>query len=114
MHKTFLVGVSFLAFTAETITAEPIQLIPHKKEEVSEPSASLPLPQTVKGFWEGTPPQVIETYFQKLPLLLISPVLQTLRAEILKEKYPPLLQNPTYEKILFSTLLAIGQLRQVT
>lgn len=112
IYKTLFIGISFLALTAEIPTSQPIQLIPHK-ERISEPSSSLSSDQTVKGLWEGTPPSVIVTYFQKLPLRLTSPVLQAMRDKVLKEKYSPLLQDPTYEKTLFSALMGIGQFGQV-
>lgn len=79
------------------------------QDQATPPST---LPQTLPEFWEGTPPSVIETYFPKLPLVLTSPVLRGLRAQLVKEKYTELLESLTYEKALLSLLIAEGAWEQ--
>jgi len=108
LNKTFLWGTAFVLLNGTTGWAQPIQLVPNKNGS-AEPLTSLPV-QSVSGFWEGTPPSVIETYFPKLPLRLDSRTLRQARDEILKEKYAPLLQNSAYEKTLLSLFMESGQL----
>lgn len=95
--------------------AQPIQLIPRNGGgEAEQPQTDMPpsLSQNLPEFWEGTPPSVIETYFPKLPLRLISPRLRGLRSQLTKEKYPELLQNKAYEESILSLLLAQGEEEQ--
>jgi hypothetical protein len=108
LNKTFLWGSTFALLIGDNGWAQPIQLVPTKKGSV-ETFASLP-PQSVSGFWEGTPPSVMETYFPKLPLHLNSRTLRQARDKVLNEKYTPLLQNPAYEKTLLSLFMETGQL----
>ncbi|MBI2707010.1 MAG: hypothetical protein HYX35_01650 [Proteobacteria bacterium] len=100
-------------------TAQPIQLIPQKSQtpQVTEEIMTSPLlPPLAEaeeedgGFWEGTPPSIIETYFSKIPIHLTSPTLRALRTEVLKEKYPALAQNSSYEKERLSLFKETGQL----
>jgi len=93
--------------------AQPIQLVPQKDTSTVKNEILPPLPQeTLKGFWEGTPPPVVETYFSKLPLRLYSPTLRALRSEVFKEKYTPLLHNTAFEKGLITLLMGTGQVDQ--
>ena len=110
LNKAFFCGSTFLSLISEPCGAQPIQLVP-QKHTTQEPARDFP-PQEVMGFWEGTPSSVIETYFPQLPLRLTSLVLRSMRTELLKEKYTPLLQNLVYEKTLLSLLMEIGQLEQ--
>lgn len=110
LNKTLSWGSAFLLLKSGYVFAQPIQLTP-QKERSAESTVQLPSQET-HGFWEGTPPSIIETYFSKLPVRLTSPVLRILRSEIIKEKYTPLLNNPLYEKALLSLLIEIGQLDQ--
>lgn len=111
INPPFLWGICFISLFSNALSAQPVQLTP-KKEATAQQSSPLVTPQDTKGFWDGTPPSVIESYFSKLPLRLTSSALQTMRAEILKEKYPPLLQDIAYEKMLFTLLMGTGQLQQ--
>ena len=108
--KVLLWGSAFIVLKGTNLAAQPIQLIPHKRDSVG-PVRPLPI-QEVKGFWEGTPPSLIESYYPKLPLHLTSSTLRHLRGEVLKEKYTLLLQNPSYEKTLLLLLMEGGQLEQ--
>ncbi|MBY0500680.1 MAG: hypothetical protein K2P93_01595 [Alphaproteobacteria bacterium] len=111
LSNFFLLGASFLSLTFTNATAQPIQLVPKTDNSPLSFTPRLPL-QEEMGFWEGTPPTVFETYFQPLPIGLISPVLQTMRNAILKEKYTPLLNNTFYQQTLFSHLIESGQLKE--
>lgn len=111
LNKTLLWGSVLLFLGREPVYSQPIPLIP-QKEGVPQPLRPLASLQQEKGFWEGTPPSVIETYFSKLPLHLTSPLLRLMRAEVLKEKYTPLLQNTSYEKSLVFLLIGMGQFDQ--
>jgi hypothetical protein len=111
LNNIFLLGTSFLSLTFTHVTAQPIQLVP-KKDNSSPSFAPLSSPSEDMGFWEGTPPNVFEIYFQTLPLGLISPVLQNMRNTILKEKYTPLLNNTLYEKTLSSYLVESGHFKE--
>jgi hypothetical protein len=102
-----------LIFWGEGAIAQPIQLVPQKDSSFEKSEPLPPLPQeTLKGFWEGTPPPVVETAFSKLPVRLTSPTLRALRGEVFKEKYTPLLQNAGFEKIFQTLLTGIGNLDQ--
>ncbi|MBS0271513.1 MAG: hypothetical protein JSR85_02560 [Proteobacteria bacterium] len=108
LNKIFLQSISLVFLTNGFILAQPIQLIPQTKG-LPQTSPSFVTPEVTKSFWESTPSSLIETYFPKLPLKLTSPILQTLRAKILTEKYSPLLQNQTYAQTVFSFLMQSGQ-----
>ncbi len=109
LNKILLLGSVLFLLKSEYAYSQPIPLIP-QKEGASPPLMPLISLQEEKGFWEGTPPSVIESYFPQLPLHLTSSLLRRMRAEILKEKYTPLLQNTLYEKSLVSLLMGAGQL----
>jgi len=111
LNKTLISGSTFLVLNYGPIFAQPIQLIPHKEGSLVPPQ-ELPLQEKVTGFWEGTPPTLIETYLPQVPLRLTSPLLRFMRIELLKQKYTPLLQNSLYEKTLFSLLMETGQIEQ--
>jgi hypothetical protein len=111
LNKALISGSTFLFLNWGPCNAQPIQLIPPKDGAPVEPLRELPL-QEVTGFWEGTPPSLIEAYFPQLPLRLTSPTLRSMRAEILKEKYTPLLQSPLYEKTLLSLFMETSQIEQ--
>jgi hypothetical protein len=82
--KSFLNnGLFLLLFSAGTLEAEPIKLIPKPENAPSVISSELP-PLQATGFWEGTPPSLIETYLPKVPLRLTSKTLRKLRADLLK------------------------------
>lgn len=110
LNRALLWGSAFVLLSGGEGWAQPIQLLPHKKGHI-ETHPSLPS-QNATGFWEGTPPSLIETYFSKIPLRLDSRTLRALRNEILKEKYAPLLQNPAHEKTLLSLFMETGQLEE--
>lgn len=104
--KFFLWSAFLNFFGNETILAQPISLLPNNEKYLDK---EFPLsPQTPSGFWEGTPSSVIETHFPKLPLHLGSYNLRKLRKELLKEKYTPLLENPSYQKSLLAFLIQNG------
>ncbi len=110
LNKTFLWGCVLLFLKSGYGATQPIQLVPHNRSSANTitPLPSLPS-QTMTGFWEGTPPSIIETHFSKLPIHLTSATLRNLREQVVKEKYTPLLKNPSYEKILFSLLIEGGE-----
>lgn len=109
------IGISLILLQNGCALAQPIQLIPRNGGENVEqsqadtsPSVTQPLPE----FWEGTPPSVIETYFPKLPLKLTSPTLRKLRTQLIKEKYPDLVQKTSYDNAIFSLLQEEGEWEQ--
>jgi len=111
LNKALFWGSALILLNGGWVTAQPILLIPQKEGAIVT-TPSLPPMQEATGFWEGTPPSVIESYFPKLPVRLASPVLRALRSEIIKEKYTPLLKNPIYEKNLLSLFIETGQFEQ--
>jgi hypothetical protein len=115
LNNILLASLGIILLQNGYIHAQPIQLIPQNGGgEVEQSQTDVPLisPQTLTEFWEGTPPSVIETYFPKLPLRLLSPTLRGLRSQITKEKYPELLQDGGYDKSLLSLLMAEGKEEQ--
>ncbi len=110
LNKVILLGNLLAFLRSETLHSQPIPLISHKNNSLDSPLSLTP--QETALFWEGTPPSVIETYFSKLPLQLTSRVLRTMRDDLLKEKYYPLLQNTSYEQTLFSLLRETGQIEK--
>lgn len=114
LNRALLWGAALFFLQHGYALAQPIQLIPQKGAEEERTQMDLPLvpSQSLTEFWEGTPPFVVETYFPKLPLILTSPVLRSLRAQLAKEKYTELLQSAVYEKSLLSLLIAEGEEEQ--
>ncbi len=107
MKSSLNKGLFLLLLTFKPLGAEPIQLIP--KTPGSQPVVSSQLPPLeATGFWEGTPPSLIETYLSKIPIRLTSRTLRKLRADLLKEKYAPLLKNLSYETMVYSLLTETG------
>jgi len=91
-----------------SVCAQPIQLIP-EPTELPPIVDSLPTSGEATGFWEGTPPSILEDYLTKLPIHLSSPVLQSMRSIIFKEKYAPLQKNQIYEELMFSFMIQTGK-----
>ena len=114
LNRPLLWGAVFLLFQNGFGWAQPIQLIPQKGEEGEQVHIDVPvdLSHPLPEFWEGTPPSVIEIYFPKIPLVLTSPVLRHLRAEMTKKKYTELRKNAVYENSFFSLLIASGEWEQ--
>lgn len=116
LSKSLVLGgiILTLGHSSEGVFAKPIQLIPQHEQLVEQSSNDTPLfpDQGATGFWEGTPPSLIETYFPKLPLRLTSPLLREMRSQLIKEKYADLLHNRVYEKALLSLLVAEGDLEK--
>lgn len=109
--KFLFLGAVFFPLIPEIVTAQPIQLIPHK-EQKSEASLSDSTPQIMNGFWDGTPPSLFSTYYPKISIKLTSPTLQRIRTDILNEKYAPLSQDEAYERSLFNLLFKTGQMEK--
>src|SRR3990167_333182 len=114
LNKPLLWGAAFLLLQNGSAWSQPIQLIPQKGEEGEQVPIDVPLDLShpLPEFWEGTPPSIIEIYFPKIPLVLRSPVLRRLRAEMTKEKYTELRRNAVYEDSFFSILVASGEWEQ--
>ncbi len=111
LHKAFLWG-GMGALLSGAALAQPIQLIP-KSAQLSEVIAPLPpLREDKNGFWEGTPPSVIDAYFSKIPTRLPSPALRLMRTEILNEPYPFPSENLVYAKARLSLLTQTGHLEK--
>ncbi|MBP6951514.1 MAG: hypothetical protein KA112_04385 [Alphaproteobacteria bacterium] len=110
LNKLILCGGAFFLLKSGSAISQPVSLLPQRNDVQDQHSQLILQEQT--GFWEGTPPLIIETYFSKLPVEISSITLRHLYHEVLKEKYGPLLQNSTYEKTLFSYLEKIGHLEQ--
>ncbi|MBY0292641.1 MAG: hypothetical protein K2W92_05060 [Alphaproteobacteria bacterium] len=110
LNKLLLCGGAFFLLKNGSAIAQPVSLLP-QQNDVQDLHPQL-ISQEETGFWEGTPPSIIETYFSKLPVDISSITLRHLYHEVLKEKYGPLLQNSTYEKTLFSFLEKTGNLEQ--
>lgn len=107
MKSSLNKGLFLLLFSSGTLTAEPIQLIPKPSGNQPVISSELP-PLQASGFWEGTPPSVIETYLPRVPLHLTSRTLRKLRTDLLKEKYAPLLKNLSYQTTLYGLMTETG------
>lgn len=106
------IGILLLASSiliSPSVWALPVQLLPNK-EGGRASSYDFPIEFQNNGFWEGTSSTVIEQYFSKIPLRLTSPTLRALRDEVLKEKFDPLLTNPSYQEKLFELLVESGDL----
>lgn len=109
LTKIFLGTILTLLQVGEVLS-QPISLIPQGRKATGFSPAEEPssLPQCVSTLWEGTPPVIIETYFPRLPLKVLSPALRTLREVLITTKYPTSFQSHAYEKMMSTLLLETG------
>ncbi|MDZ4322960.1 MAG: hypothetical protein U1A05_02595, partial [Alphaproteobacteria bacterium] len=77
LNKSFPLLLAFSLLISPFVWALPMQLLPNK-EGGRAPSYDFSVESQTNGFWEGTSSTVIEQYFPKIPLRLLSPTLRAL------------------------------------